>query len=136
VYIIVGAGVLRRVSAVQSSTVIFASAGLVYATLALLGGPHLPASGEGWLIIAAIVLIATVIPVGAFLAGLKRVGPTNASMLSTIEPVVTVLLAAALFKEALPALTLTGGMLILAAVLILARAELDTGTIRMKEPAA
>ena len=42
VYIIVGTGVLQRVNAIQSSTVIFASAGAVYATLAIINGPHLP----------------------------------------------------------------------------------------------
>lgn len=136
VYIVVGAGVLRRVSAVQSSTVIFASAGMVYTGLALAGGPHLPASAEGWLIIAALVIVATVIPVVSFLAGLKRIGPTNASMLSTLEPVVTLLLAASVFNEALPALTLMGGTMILAAVLILARAELDPQPIQVKERAS
>ena len=38
VYIIVGTGVMKRVSAFQSSTVIFASAGAVYCTLALVNG--------------------------------------------------------------------------------------------------
>jgi drug/metabolite transporter (DMT)-like permease len=124
VYIIVGTGVMKRVSAFQSSTVIFASAGAVYCTLALVNGPHLPQTGAGWGAVGAIVLLATVIPVVTFLAGLQRIGPTNASMLSTLEPIVTVLLAAWLFAEALPALTLVGGALILAAVLLLARSEL------------
>ncbi len=124
VYIIVGTGVMKRVSAFQSSTVIFASAGAVYCTLALVNGLHLPQTGAGWGAVGAIVLLATVIPVVTFLAGLQRIGPTNASMLSTLEPIVTVLLAAWLFAEALPAPTLAGGALILAAVLLLARSEL------------
>jgi drug/metabolite transporter (DMT)-like permease len=72
----------------------------------------------------AIILMATVIPVVTFLAGLKRIGPTNASLLSTLEPVVTVLLAAALFGERLSPLALAGGFLILVAVVLLARGEL------------
>lgn len=125
VYIIVGAGVMRQVSALQSSTVIFASAGAVYSALALANGPQLPRSGAGWAAVIAIVLIATVIPVVTFLAGLRRIGPTNASMLSTVEPVVTVLLAALLFSEVLKTASLLGGALILIAVLILARGELQ-----------
>jgi drug/metabolite transporter (DMT)-like permease len=124
VYIIVGTGVMKRVSAFQSSTVIFASAGAVYCTLALVNGPRLPQTGAGWGAVGAIVLFATIIPVVTFLAGLQRIGPTNASMLSTLEPIVTVLLAVWLFAEALSALTLAGGALILAAVLLLARNEL------------
>jgi drug/metabolite transporter (DMT)-like permease len=124
VYIIVGTGVLKRVTAIQSSTVIFASAGAVYATLAIIKGPQLPHSTSGWSAVVAIVLVATVIPVVTFLAGLRRIGPTNASMLSTLEPVVTVLLAALLFDEVLPPAALIGGALILLAVLLLAHNEL------------
>ncbi len=124
VYIIVGASVLKQVSSVQSSMVIFASAGLVYTLLAALHGPHLPTSAGGWWVMAGIIIIATVIPVVTFLAGMKRIGPTNASMLSTVEPVVTVVLAAALLGEALPPAALAGGGLILLAVLLLARGEL------------
>ncbi|MBP7690132.1 MAG: EamA family transporter [Thermoflexales bacterium] len=124
VYIIVGTGVMRKVSAFQSSTVIFASAGAVYATLALIRGPQLPQSGAGWAAVIAIVLIATVIPVVTFLAGLRRIGPTNASMLSTVEPIVTVLLAALLFGDVLTPEALIGGALILIAVVMLTRGEL------------
>lgn len=124
VYIIVGTGVMRQVSAFQSSTVIFAAAGAVYSTLALARGPQLPQSGAGWAAVIAIVLIATVIPVVTFLAGLRRIGPTNASMLSTVEPIVTVLLAALLFGDVLTPESLIGGALILIAVVMLTRGEL------------
>jgi drug/metabolite transporter (DMT)-like permease len=124
VYIIVGAGVMQKVSAVQSSTVIFASAGVVYGAMTAINGPRWPATNAGWAAIGAMTLIATVIPVAAFLAGLKRIGPTDASMLSTIEPIVTVLLAALIFGEKLQPITLLGGGLILAAVLLVTRNEL------------
>jgi drug/metabolite transporter (DMT)-like permease len=124
VYIIVGAGVMKTVSAISSSTVIFASAGLVYGALTALNGPRWPTDTNGWLIVAATVLIATVIPVVTFLAGLKRIGPTDASMLSTLEPVVTVALAAWLLDEQLQWITLLGGALILIAVIVLTRSEL------------
>jgi drug/metabolite transporter (DMT)-like permease len=124
VYIIVGAGVMKQVSAIASSTVIFASAGFVYGVLMALKGPLWPTSANGWLVVAATVLIATVIPVVTFLAGLKRIGPTDASMLSTLEPVVTVLLAAWLLDEQLQWTTLLGGALILIAVIALTRSEL------------
>lgn len=124
VYIIVGTGVLQQVSAVQSSTVIFAAAGIVYGALTAINRPHWPVTSEGWQAVAAVTLIATVIPVVTFLAGLKRIGPTDASMLSTLEPVVTVLLAALLFGETLQSITLLGGGLILAAVLLVTRGEL------------
>jgi drug/metabolite transporter (DMT)-like permease len=131
VYIIVGTNVMKHVSVVQSSAVIFASAGAVYGVLMAVNGVHLPSTNSGWVNIVGIVLVATVIPVVTFLAGLDRIGPTNAAMLSTLEPVVTVLLAAWIFGERLQSIALFGGGLILIAVIMLTRGE--AGAI--KEPA-
>lgn len=123
-YVIVGKGVMRQVSPVQSSAVIFATAGVCNGVLMLVAGAHFPATANGWAAIIALVVIATVLPVIAFLAGLKRIGPTNAAMLSTLEPVVTILLAAWWLNETQTPLTLLGGGLILAAVLLLTQSEL------------
>lgn len=124
IYIVIGAGIMKQVSALQFSTIIFASSAIVYACLTAANGAHFPSTAAGWGVISGMALVATVIPVTTFLAGLKRVGPTNASMLSTLEPVVTVLLAALLLGEMLRPASLLGGALILAAVLLLARGEL------------
>ena len=124
VYILVGTRVMRQVSAVQSSAVIFGAAGGVSGLLMAARGAHLPATGAGWVTIGLMVLVATVIPVATFLAGLERIGPSNASVLSTLEPVVTVALAALLLGETLQPMALLGGGLILAAALALARGEL------------
>jgi drug/metabolite transporter (DMT)-like permease len=130
IYIIAGTHVMKHVSAIQSSLVIFVSAAVVYGILITTSGAHLPTTRGGWLGVAGIVLVATVIPVATFLAGLERIGPTNASMLSTLEPVVTVLLAGFLFGERLQAITLLGGALILSAVILLTRSELDKKTLK------
>jgi drug/metabolite transporter (DMT)-like permease len=123
VYIIIGTGVMKQVSAVQSSAVIFASAGVVDGMLMLVSGAHFPQTAAGWGAVGALIVVATVIPVVTFLAGLKRIGPTNSSMLSTLEPVVTVILATLIFGERLNTLMLFGGGLILISVLLLARSE-------------
>jgi len=124
VYIIVGTNVMKHVSAVQSSAIIFASAGMVYGMLTFVNGAHLPASNSGWLAMLGMIIFSTIIPVATFLAGLEMVGPTNAAMLSTLEPVVTVLLAAWLFGERLMPIVMLGGGLILVAVVLLTKAEL------------
>ena len=127
IYIIVGTNVMKHVSAVQSSVIIFASAGAVFGTLAFTNGAHFPASNSGALAMLGIIVISTIIPVVTFLAGLERIGPTNAAMLSTLEPVVTVLLAAWLFGERLKPIVMVGGGLILIAVILLTRSELTKG---------
>ena len=60
-----------------------------------------PSRPQGWGWLAAIALVSTVGAVIAFFAGLERVGPSAAAILSTLEPVVTVGLAAAAFGESL-----------------------------------
>ena len=125
IYIIVGTNVMKHVSPVQSSTVIFASAGAVYGLLTLANGAHFPVSNSGWLAMLGIIIISTIIPVVTFLAGLERIGPTNAAMLSTLEPIVTVLLAAWLFGDKLLPIVMLGGGLILVAVILLTKSELS-----------
>lgn len=84
----------------------------------LLGELETPsAAALGW--IACIALIGTVGAIVLFFAGLVRVGPSKASILSTVEPPFTALLALAVFGEALAPPQLAGGALVLAAVVAL-----------------
>src|SRR2546423_1433554 len=54
-----------------------------------------------------------------FFAGLRRVGPTSAAIVSTVEPLVTVLLALIVFGEVLGPVQVLGGALVVGAVLVL-----------------
>jgi drug/metabolite transporter (DMT)-like permease len=76
-------------------------------------------TAEGWLWLACIGVVPTVVAIGLFFAGLRRVGPTNASILATVEPVVTVLLAFLVFGETLAALQVLGAVLVLTSVVVL-----------------
>ena len=58
-----------------------------------------------------------------FFEGLKRIGPTSASTLSTFEPIVAVVLAAIVLGETISPIQVLGGALILAAVVVLARSD-------------
>ncbi len=59
------------------------------------------------------------IAVLAFWGGLKRVGPSAASILSTVEPPVTVALAFLAFGERLNGVQMVGGAMVLTAVVLL-----------------
>jgi drug/metabolite transporter (DMT)-like permease len=74
---------------------------------------------EGWGWLAAIALVSTVTPIVLFFAGLRRVGPSMAAILSTLEPPTTVSLAFLVFNESLTPVQLAGGALVLAAVVVL-----------------
>jgi drug/metabolite transporter (DMT)-like permease len=122
-YIVTGAWVGRRVSALPTSTVVIASAAAVFVAAALVRGPQWPQDASGWLAVLAIALLSTVAAVTLYFAGLQRIGPTRASTLSTLEPLVTVTLAALVLGERIAPVQLAGGALILAAVVLLARAR-------------
>ena len=71
-----------------------------------------------WFWLVTLALVSTVGAIIFFFAGLARLGPSVASILSILEPVVTVGLAAAVFGESLSAGQLLGGLLVLAAVVV------------------
>ncbi len=123
VYILVGSRITPQAGALSSSTVIITSAAVVFGGAVAWRGPTFPASPAGWIAIVAIALISTVLPIVTFFAGLARVGPTAASTLSTLEPVVTVLLAALVLADPLAPIQLAGGALILVAAVVLAFAR-------------
>jgi drug/metabolite transporter (DMT)-like permease len=70
------------------------------------------------------------VAISAFLVGLPKVGPATASIVSTIEPVVTVGLAMVFLGERLGAVQAGGGALVLSAVILLA------AKVRQRDPAA
>jgi drug/metabolite transporter (DMT)-like permease len=85
---------------------------------AVQGGPRLGFAPSGWLWLLAIAMVSTVAAILTFFAGMARVGPSAASILSTFEPVVTVALAAIAFSESLTTIQFLGGALVLSAVLV------------------
>lgn len=123
VYILVGSRITPQAGALPSSTVIIVMAAVVFGSVVAWRGPTFPSSSAGWIAIVAIALFSTVLPIVTFFAGLARVGPTAAATLSTIEPVVTVLLATLLLADPLAPIQLVGGALILAAAVVLALAR-------------
>ena len=117
-YILLSEGVAARVGPLALSTLVCTGAAMTLSLAGLAGGDLQPgsvsAAGFAWL--GGLAVVSTVGAVGLFFAGLRRVGPAAASILSTLEPVVTVALASAAFGEALGPAQLAGGALVLSAV--------------------
>jgi drug/metabolite transporter (DMT)-like permease len=119
-YILVSDGIVGDVPPLALSLLVLAGAAASFAVAGLATGSlsfRLPA--EAWLWLVLIALVSTVIAVSAFFAGLRRVGPSEAAILSTFEPPVTVALAFLVLGERLAPLQLAGGALVLAAVVML-----------------
>jgi drug/metabolite transporter (DMT)-like permease len=135
IYILVGDRVGAGIPPVALAALVCTGASGTFAVAsAARGGPALAFGAAGWGWLVAIALLSTVGAILLFFAGLARVGPSAASILSTLEPVVTVALAAAAFGESLTAAQLLGGTLVLSAVVVMqrrpvARPAMNRGTL-------
>ena len=119
-YILVSDGIVGDVDAFALALLVLTGATVSFSVAGLATGSidfALPA--EAWLWLVLIALVSTVVAVSAFFAGLRRVGPSEAAILSTFEPPVTVALAFAVLGERLSVVQLAGGALVLAAVVLL-----------------
>jgi drug/metabolite transporter (DMT)-like permease len=123
VYILIGSRVLTSVDPIWSSTVIMGTAAAANLAQYLLSSPRPdgPHTGDGWAAVVALAVVATIIPVSTFLAGLARIGPADASTLSSLEPATAVLLSAVVVGETLTPWSFAGGALVLGAVIAIGR---------------
>jgi drug/metabolite transporter (DMT)-like permease len=104
-----------------SAALMITATGAVYWLLALgFGEPVVPGAipSVAWPGLVGVGVFSTFVAIQAFTAGSKRIGAAQASLISTVEPVYTIALAAILFGVALTPLQLVGGTLVLIAVLI------------------
>jgi drug/metabolite transporter (DMT)-like permease len=119
VYILVGDRLTADIAPLALSTFVCLGATTTFGLFALLtGGVNIGFAPVGWWWLGALALVSTVGAILLFFAGLAMVGPSVAAILSIVEPVVTVALAAAVFGEALTPGQLLGGLLVLTAVVI------------------
>lgn len=82
------------------------------------GSLDVPGTPYAWGVVVAIAVAATAVPILAFFAGLQRIGASRASIVSTAEPVVTLLLGAAVLGEPVTPATAAGAALVLGGVLL------------------
>jgi drug/metabolite transporter (DMT)-like permease len=68
--------------------------------------------------IVYVAVMSTIVPFGAFLMALHYIGPTQATITATLEPVLAALGAFVLFGEKLTASQLVGGAFVIAAIVL------------------
>jgi drug/metabolite transporter (DMT)-like permease len=123
-YILVSDRVVADLEPLALSALVTTGAAATFAIAGVASGSlRVDFAPEGWLWLALIALVSTVTAVALFFAGMRRVGPSNAAILSTFEPVVTVTLAFLAFGEGLTPVQMAGGALVLAAVVTLNAGE-------------
>jgi drug/metabolite transporter (DMT)-like permease len=97
------------------------------------GRPVLPGQipQEAWFGLVGVGVVSTFVAIQAFYAGAQRIGAAQASIISTVEPIWTIVLAYLLFGFTLTGIQLVGGALIIAGVLVA-----QTGPATGRSPAS
>ncbi len=119
-YILGGSRLLPGLPPVASTATIMTAAAVVWGGVAAVTGQL----GVAWTVprvtlLAAFVVIGTTVPIFTFILGLRLVGASRASILSTFEPASSVLLAVIVLGEGGSVLQYAGGALIVLSVLLL-----------------
>jgi drug/metabolite transporter (DMT)-like permease len=125
------AGAAASVATALMMTATATTYGLSAIALGLPVGPADVPEGA-WFGLVGVGVVSTFVAIQSFYAGTQRVGAAQAALLSTIEPVWTITLAAILLGESLQPIQLVGGALILLGVVI---AQTGPAALRPPQPA-
>lgn len=120
IYILVGNRVLKQAHSLVATTYVCSSAAAIFLLTSVFSGSLiLSLPTNGWLSIIGIAFFATIVGILGFFMGLTRIGATNASIISTAEPVITVLLSVVILGEHLTGIQLFGAALVVASIVLL-----------------
>jgi len=119
-YLVAGERVLAGTDSVFATANVMSAAAVLYWAITLATGtlkvPATPVATAG---ILGMALFGTVLPITLLFGAMRRIGAADTSLVSTVEPLITIVLSAILIGERLTPLQMAGGALILAAVFIL-----------------
>ncbi len=80
-------------------------------------------SGEQWLFLLLFSLISVLAPFSLYFAGLQRLEPTRAIVVSCLEPVFSIVIAAVALGEIMRPLQVAGIVFVLAAIIVVQRPD-------------
>lgn len=112
---------VRGITPIASAATVLSAGAVVMTGLALLTRPSFPSEATAWLALAGVALLGGVLAVTAFFAALALIGPADTSVVSTVEPVVSIAVAGLVLGERLGPVQVAGGVIVLLAVTALAR---------------
>jgi drug/metabolite transporter (DMT)-like permease len=111
----------RGLGSMELTGLVYVGCTPCYLAAGLVVGMQLPDEPGGWAALALTIAIGTIVAAGLLFAGLRRLPANVASLLTTIEPVAGILLAAIVLGEHLGPLQGVGVVMVVVALLQLAR---------------
>lgn len=122
VYMLSSERVFRRVADRQlGSAWVMGGAMLVGLALALGYGFKLPESTLGWVYLFTLGIVGTLVPILSMNIGIQMIGSARSSVISTLQPVVAVLISTVFLQEVLTVRQWFGGALVITAIILLQR---------------
>lgn len=135
-YIIIGGRMKDHASALTRASVILTTAAIVYLLACVAAEVRLPRNAESWFGIASLAVFGTAVAIYAFIAGLERLGPIHTSIVSTIEPAVTISLGVLFMGELLTQNMVVGGAILVSSSVVLAMSKMNDALPKSRDPVA
>jgi drug/metabolite transporter (DMT)-like permease len=120
VYIIINSRLLRnQTSLARASAWAITGALLVMLVVSVTRQVAVAADSTTWVYLLLLAAVCTVLPVFALTSGIQKLGPARASIMGTVEPVLTTFWAMLLLNESLQPVQVLGAACILSSVILL-----------------
>ncbi len=127
-YVLAADGIMRRLAPLQLAALVCAGAAIALGGAgAATGQLTTDISTRGAILLGALAIVSTALPHGAFLAGVRLLGATRASIAMTVEPVATAAVAAIALGSVVTPQQALGGAIILAGALVAQRRPKRSG---------
>lgn len=119
-FIIISSSVVAKAGSLTSLTYCMIGAACTHIVILFATDARLPTGIGGWGAAVAAAYLCTIVAMGFFFAGVQRIGPGKAAVLSTVEPVVSIIVGVVALNESLTPIRTVGAVLVLAGVAALA----------------
>lgn len=118
-YTVVAGRRAKNIPGLTSGFAVITLSFVIFIIVAPFQGLGVPHSLAGWMAMLGLSVLSTIIGIVALLASITYIGASRATLLSTVGPPVTVILAAVLLGEKIEGVQYVGGLLILASMVLL-----------------
>lgn len=117
-YLLFNSRLVKEGMGIQSSAFIMLGAAVVFGIINIFTGFTVPTHINGYVAVVLTALFSTVFAMWALLTGMEITGPTKATLISVLEPVVTVVMSVLILSEPLTLNILLGGSLVVGALFV------------------
>lgn len=121
IYIMIGDRAVEGLEPIIVTTYVTTGCAITVNLFGIFTDSLIKMSYYSWLFSFMTAIFSTVVAILMFYEGMKRIGPSQVAIISTIEPVVTVVMAAIIFHDIMSLPQIVGGFLVIIGVIVLQR---------------